>query len=210
VPTLDHFRNRAKLFLRWHRTGYHPVAAQIRSLPRYRGAGDREILAAAFLLADAQELVARQAGFESWAALRKDIDSMTTTTPAPATSTLLAAEPMIFVTDMAAALAFYTGRLGFHTAFAYGEPPFYAQVARGGARLNLRHVDQPAFAQGFRLHEADALSATITLDAAKPLFLEFQAAGIAFHQNLRTEPWGARSFIVADPDGNLIAFCGPD
>ncbi|OCP36555.1 hypothetical protein BC360_04025 [Ensifer sp. LC163] len=26
---------------------------------------------------------------------------------------------------------------------------------------------------------------------------------------LRTEPWGARNFIVLDPDGNLILFAGP-
>ena len=54
----------------------------------------------------------------------------------------------------------------------------------------------------------DLLSASITLDDAKPLFLEYQAAGVAFHQTLRTEPWGARTFIVRDPDGNLILFSG--
>ncbi|WP_407045994.1 VOC family protein [Mesorhizobium abyssinicae] len=30
--------------------------------------------------------------------------------------------------------------------------------------------------------------------------------GARFHQTLRTEPWGARTFIVSDPDGNLICF----
>ena len=52
------------------------------------------------------------------------------------------------------------------------------------------------------------MSAAITLDDAKPLFLEFQAAGVDFHQGLKTEPWGARTFIVRDPDGNLILFSG--
>jgi uncharacterized glyoxalase superfamily protein PhnB len=46
----------------------------------------------------------------------------------------------------------------------------------------------------------------IVIDHAKPLFLEYQDAGVTFHQTLRTEPWGARTFIVKDPDGNLIAF----
>jgi uncharacterized glyoxalase superfamily protein PhnB len=50
------------------------------------------------------------------------------------------------------------------------------------------------------------LSATIVVEAINPLFLEYQAAGASFHQTLRTEPWGARTFIVSDPDGNLIAF----
>ena len=50
------------------------------------------------------------------------------------------------------------------------------------------------------------LSAAITLDDAKPLFLEFQAAGVTFHQALETQPWGARTFIVRDPDGTRILF----
>lgn len=43
----------------------------------------------------------------------------------------------------------------------------------------------------------------------KQLFLEFQTAGVKFHQPLKKEPWGAKNFIVEDPDGNLILFAGP-
>jgi len=53
---------------------------------------------------------------------------------------------------------------------------------------------------------------TVGLDTSeeiKRLFLEFQAAGAVFFQTLRTEPWGARTFIVKDPDGNLLLFAGP-
>ncbi len=59
-----------------------------------------------------------------------------------------------------------------------------------------------------RRDKEDLLSSAITLDDAKPLFLEYQAAGVVFHQTLRTEPWGARTFIVRDPDGNLTLFAG--
>jgi len=118
-------------------------------------------------------------------------------------STLLAAEPQLFVADIEASCEFYTKMLGFQVAFTYGEPPFYAQVFRGGARLNLRHLDETPFRSEFR---GDLLSATITLDEAQPLFLEFQSAGVPFAQTLKTEPWGARTFIVRDPDGNLILF----
>ncbi|MEI9852451.1 MAG: VOC family protein [Sphingomonas sp.] len=121
---------------------------------------------------------------------------------------ILASEPQLFVADMEAALDFYTGRLGFETAFVHGEPPFYAQVARGGGRINLRLVRGPVFDTGFRAREGDALAATMTLDAAEPLFREYREAGVGFHQELRAEPWGARTFIVRDPDGNLIAFAG--
>ena len=43
----------------------------------------------------------------------------------------------------------------------------------------------------------------------KQLYLEFQAAGVTFAQTLKREPWGARDFIVRDPDGNLLLFAGP-
>jgi catechol 2,3-dioxygenase-like lactoylglutathione lyase family enzyme len=118
------------------------------------------------------------------------------------------AEPQLLVADIRAACDFYAGTLGFAVAFTYGEPPFYAQIRRDEARLNLRWVQPPVFAPGFREREVDVLSATIAVDDPKALFLELQAAGAPFHQTLRTEPWGARTFIIRDPDGNLIAFAG--
>ncbi|RDJ27580.1 VOC family protein [Bosea caraganae] len=210
MSNIENLRKQAKLYLRWHREGYFPVAAQIRSLlARYGGLTDRQVLAAPFKLSDAQELVARKSGFESWPALIKGLQSMSAlATSSLATSVIVAAEPQLFVSDLEAARAFYEGKLGFQLAFSYGEPAFYAQMVRDGARLNLRRVQGPVFDASFRAREPDALSATLTLDDAKPLFLELQAAGVTFHQTLRTEPWGARTFIVQDPDGNLILFAG--
>jgi len=118
------------------------------------------------------------------------------------------AEPQLLVADIRAACDFYAGTLGFAVVFTYGEPPFYAQIRCDAARLNLRRIQGPVFAPGFREREVDVLSATIAVDDPKALFLELQAAGAPFHQTLRTEPWGARTFIIRDPDGNLIAFAG--
>lgn len=122
--------------------------------------------------------------------------------------TLIAAEPQLFVTDMQAALQHYTDSLGFTVAFVWGEPPFYAQVVRDGAKLNLRHVDGPVFSDALRQAEGEVLSATVTTDDIEGLYREIADLGVAFHQTLRTEPWGARTFIVADPAGNLILFAG--
>jgi catechol 2,3-dioxygenase-like lactoylglutathione lyase family enzyme len=133
------------------------------------------------------------------------IESRTSTAGA---SVVIASEPQLYVSDIGAATAFYVHKLGFTVVLSYGDPPFWAQVARDGGRLNLRVVRGPVFDSGFRSREPDAVSATLTLDDATPLFLEFQKAGVAFHQTLRTEPWGARTFIVQDPAGNLIMFAG--
>jgi catechol 2,3-dioxygenase-like lactoylglutathione lyase family enzyme len=120
---------------------------------------------------------------------------------------LLAAEPQLFVSNIETTSEFYTTKLGFAVAFVYGDPPFYGQVVRDGARLNLRRLAEPAIDPELRDRE-HLLSASITLDHAEPLFLEYQAAGVTFLQGLRTEPWGACTFIVCDPDGNRILFAG--
>jgi catechol 2,3-dioxygenase-like lactoylglutathione lyase family enzyme len=210
MPNIENLKKQAKLYLRWHRDRYFPVAAQIRShLTRFQNLTDREILDTDFKLADAQELIARKHGFDNWPALIKGIESMTSSAAANTSmSVIMAAEPQLFVSDIDTACRFYVQKLGFKIAFTYGEPPFYAQVFRDGARLNLRKVEGPVFDSAFRTRERDPLSATLTLDDAKPLFLEFQNAGVTFRQPLKTEPWGARTFIVEDPDGNLICFAG--
>ena len=127
----------------------------------------------------------------------------------PRASTILAAEPQLFAQDLDRSREFYTGKLGFTLVFSYGEPPFYMQVARDGARLNLRHAEAPIFDSRFRARELDALSATLTVDDAAPLFGELQKAGVDFNRPLTDEPWGARTFIISDPDGNLLCFAGP-
>lgn len=206
MSTLEHHRKQAKLYLKWHRDRHYPVAEMIRALlPRFRDLTDREILDGMFKLADAQELVARKSGSESWQALTKGLPTTTGPTTKAEKPELTLAEPQLFTGDMEASLDFYTRRLGFRVRFTYGSPPFYAGIGRDGARLNVRHLDRSPFTDGIRKRE-ELLSATIILDTIKPLFLEYQAAGVEFHQKLRLEPWGARTFIIVDPDGNLICF----
>jgi catechol 2,3-dioxygenase-like lactoylglutathione lyase family enzyme len=117
----------------------------------------------------------------------------------------------VFVADIQASCDFFTDKLGFTSDFVYGNPPFYGQVTRDNARLALRQVDEPVFAGDIRERE-HLLSASITVetvDEIEQLFLSYQAAGVPFHQTLRNEPWGATTFIVLDPDRNLILFAGP-
>lgn len=127
---------------------------------------------------------------------------------AGAAPALLAAEPQLFTPDLPAALAFYAERLGFEPAFVHGDPPFYAQVRRGAARLNLRHVDAPRLDPAARFGEPDLLAATLVVNGIEALFAELERRGAPLHQPLRTEPWGARTFIVRDLDGALLLFAG--
>jgi catechol 2,3-dioxygenase-like lactoylglutathione lyase family enzyme len=213
VPNLDNLRKQAKLILRWHRDRYYPVAEQIRSgLARFRGMSDKEILAADFKLSDAQELVARQQGFASWQDLKAGLASKPVQlAPRPAMATISATAAQLFVADIKASCNFFTQKLGFSVVFTYGEPPYFAQVKRDKGLLNLRCVEAPLFDPQLRDREI-FLSADMGVDTQaeiKQLFLEFRTAGVDFFQTLRKEPWGASTFIVRDPDGNLLLFAGP-
>ena len=111
--------------------------------------------------------------------------------------------PNVFVKDFQAALAYYTGPLGFRTLLAYGDVPFYAHVARDDAMLAIRHVARPVID-----HTAgeDLLSAFIEVSDVNALYQQLQSAGARIFQALRDEPWGMRSMIVSDLDDNLICF----
>lgn len=212
MPNLENLRKQAKLYLRWHRERYHPVAAQIRAmLPRFKELTDRQILDADFKLGDAQELVARQSGFETWQALKTGVQAMPDTVAAAIEPRLSAVEPGLFVTDIKATCAWFTDKLGFTTVFTYGEPPFYGQVRRDNAPINLRLVCEPVYVGDIRERE-ELPAASMTVESAaeiKQLFLQYQAAGVDFFRPLKQEPWGAPNFIVRDPDGNLLLFAGP-
>jgi uncharacterized glyoxalase superfamily protein PhnB len=111
--------------------------------------------------------------------------------------------PNFFVKDFQAALAHYTGPLGFHALFVYGEIPFYAHIARDDAVLALRHVDSPVID-----HTAGEalLSAFIEVTDVNALHASLVTAGAQIRQAPRDEPWAMRSLIVSDLDGNLICF----
>lgn len=213
MPDLTNLKKQAKLILGWHRDRYYPVATQIRALiPRFRNMPDAQILAANFKLSDAQEMVARQHGFNSWQALKTglSITSHKVKSP-PSKATIVGAEPQLFVIDIQRSCEFFREKLAFSLVFSYGDPPYYAQVARDAARLNLRCVDRRVIEATTRDRE-ELLSASMTVatvDEIKLLFLEFQSAGVSFHQRLKKQPWGAKNFIVKDPDGNLLLFAGP-
>lgn len=213
MPNLDNLKKQAKQYLRWRRDRYHPVAGEIRAaLPRFRNLSDAQILNAPFKLADGQELVARQRGFETWQALKTGASAMQPEPKQPQAKPILAStEAVLYVSDFKRACDYFVSKMGFEIEFSYGEPPFFGLVKRDRARLCFRLVCQPVFIGDIRERE-QLLSASITVATAaeiKELFQEFQSAGVDFFQNLKKEPWGARNFIVRDLDGNLVLFAGP-
>lgn len=126
------------------------------------------------------------------------------------TTMLAPSEPFVFVTNFDAAIEFYTETLGFEVVFTYGEPAFYGQIRRDKALVNLRHVDASPFREEVRESD-ELLSVSFNVGNAadvRALFEEFQKAGADFYRPLKQEKWGARTFILRDPFGNLLMFTG--
>ena len=77
-PNLNHLKYQAKDLLRDH-AARNPAAAQLlrEFHPRFGHASDEQIFGAALKLSDAQLTIAREAGFPSWARLKRHIEKPT-------------------------------------------------------------------------------------------------------------------------------------
>jgi uncharacterized glyoxalase superfamily protein PhnB len=201
MPTIDTYRKQAKLLLRWHREGDYSLGGRVRQLERYRSLTDREVLALKFPLALAQEIVAVEGGYQSWA----DLTAAKTPRASSGPPVLKDVMPILLVRDVEKCAAFFQRKLGFEIDFLHGLPPFYGAVSRDGVRLHLRYVQQTFFAQAAE-QEKSLLSASIEVFNVQGLFEEFKARGVDFAQTLRKQAWGGTDFQVRDPDGNVISF----
>jgi uncharacterized glyoxalase superfamily protein PhnB len=113
--------------------------------------------------------------------------------------------PILFVRDVSGSAAFFRDKLGFEIDFLHGTPPFYGSVSRGKARLHLRFVHQPTFAE-LAAREVSLILATVEVSDVQALFDEFNERGAEFAQVPTRQPWGGTDFHVRDPDGNVISF----
>ena len=212
MSRLEIYRKQAKQLVRWHREGNYSIGGRIRGLARYKTLTDREALALAFPLREAQEIIAVETGHSSWAALKVAVADTAKrptprrTTPAPR---LTRAVPIIFVANVQASAAFFRDTLGFSIDFLHGQPPFYGSMSRDGACVHLKFVHEPVFAIG-RYDREGLIMAFIEVENVKALYATYVTAGVTFEQKLKKQAWGGRDFIVRDPDGNAICFVESD
>lgn len=206
MPTIDTYRKQAKQLVRWHSSSNYSIGAKVRLLERFSNLGDAEILSMPLPLTLAQEVVAVEAGFKDWKALRE----AATSTPMeriaePLSGKILGVVPILFVRDVMRAASFYRDQLGFEIDFLYGQPPFYGAVSRGGACLHLRFVGAPNFA-ALAAGEWGLILASFEVSGVKALFEEFVTRGADIVRPLERQAWGGLTFHVRDPDGNVVSF----
>jgi catechol 2,3-dioxygenase-like lactoylglutathione lyase family enzyme len=209
MSRLDIYKKQAKQLVRWHREGNYSMGGRIRSLARYQALTDREALALGFPLREAQEIIALEAGYTNWAALKVAVaNEPTQTKPMSQTPRLTRAVPVISVANVETSAEFFRNTLGFSIDFLHGEPPFYGSLSRDGACVHLKFVHEPVLAVGAQDRDG-FITAFIEVENVKALYAEYITAGAMFDQKLKKQAWGGRDFIVRDPDGNGICFVGP-
>lgn len=206
MPTIETYRKQAKQLLRWHREKNYSMGEWVRKLERFRSLTDNEVLARKLTLTVAQEIVAVDAGYATWADLKSASAGASRTPRAPSGPPLLKKViPILLVRDVPASAAFFEQKLGFKIDFLHGLPPFYGAVSRDGIPLHLRYVRHPNFAK-IASEEASLICAWIEVSNVYALFEQFKARGAEFVQTLTRHPWGGTDFHVRDPDGNVISF----
>lgn len=206
MPTLDTYRKHAKLLVRRHAEGDYSIGGRLRGLDRYKTYTDRQALDLPFPLTLAQEVIALEAGHDSWAALKAaNADAPKTPRPPAGPAVLKTVTPILLVRDVSASAAFFRDRLGFDINFLHGAPPFYGAVSRDGVCLHLRFVHQPVFAQAAAV-EKSLILATIEVSNVQGLFEELKGRDAPFAQPLVKQVWGGTDFHVRDLDGNVLSF----
>lgn len=206
MPNIETYRKQAKLLLRWHREGNYSIGGRVRRLERFQSLTDCDVLALKFTLTLAQEIVAAEAGYRSWADLKAAASGAPKRLRASTVPlTLNKVLPILLVRDVTNCATFFQQKLGFQIDFLHGLPPFYGAVSRDGVCLHLRHVLQPFFAQA-ALQEKSLICASVEVSNVQALFKEFKARGVEFAQSLTKQAWGGTDFQVRDPDGNVISF----
>lgn len=102
-------------------------------------------------------------------------------------------QPIVYVTDMDRAAAFYTSVLGVEPTY---RSAVWTSFALGGALLGLHFVDElPPNARG-------ELS-LVTKEPLEPIVDRLAEAGIAPRRGIQAELFG-RSVLLQDPDGSPL------
>ena len=108
--------------------------------------------------------------------------------------------PHLRILDYQKAVDFYVDSLGFKIDFEWRhEPgfPVYMGICLGTLYIHLsEHEGSGPSGQGRGL--------TLSVTNADSWFETLKHKGIKFEQEIQTQPWGSREFIMHDPFGNTI------
>jgi predicted enzyme related to lactoylglutathione lyase len=102
------------------------------------------------------------------------------------------------VRDVPTSIDFYQRAVGFEVLVTMGDPPDFAIIGVDDTGLGLGQVDQPAV--------SPLACCYFDVDGVEALHQRCLDAGASVAAPLTRHPWGNYDFVIADPDGHLLAF----
>jgi hypothetical protein len=119
---------------------------------------------------------------------------------------ITAQAPVLFVSDLPRTLAYWRERVGFETAGIWGEPPNFAILSQGVARLMLRQAPMGhAIVPHWRVSPA-LWNAYFWVDDAAAFYDDCVRRGATIDYELCTQPYGVLEFGIRDLDDQDIGF----
>ena len=123
-------------------------------------------------------------------------------------ATLTGVSPVLLVSDLDRAVAYYRDQLGFECD-VYGDPQDFATATRDDATILFALCpDSTRIVPNWRIVDK-VWNAYIRVDDVESVYAEVQQRGAAIDYTLYDAPSGFREFGVQDPDGHDIAFGQP-
>jgi catechol 2,3-dioxygenase-like lactoylglutathione lyase family enzyme len=114
--------------------------------------------------------------------------------------------PQLRTTNLAAAIDFYTTKLGFTLEFEYGG--FYAGVRSGPYLVHLKLSDVPDPSIAF-VEEEQHLHLYLETPDVDAVAAELKRQGVALVRDVHETAWYTRECIVKDQDGHTLYFGQP-
>lgn len=104
------------------------------------------------------------------------------------------------VDDAVATAEFYRDTLGFEIAFTWGDPPYYAIVARGdGVGIHLSEREDTS-------RRIQPCSVYIFVDDVDAVYEEYKTNGLEMFAPPEDQEYGMREFEVRDMNGHFLTF----
>jgi uncharacterized glyoxalase superfamily protein PhnB len=117
-----------------------------------------------------------------------------------------AAVPVLASEDVKASVDYFVRVLGFEPDFSWGEPPAYAGVSAGDVEVYFAH--DPATVAAIR-EKGLAPDVFFWVRDIDGLYARHQAAGAEIVEPLAERPWGARQYVVREPQGYRLKIAAP-
>jgi len=111
--------------------------------------------------------------------------------------------PVIMTKDVTASKTFWTSHFPFEVMF---EADWYVSLKTKGAgfELAILQAEHPSVPEGFRSVLTGGLIVNVEVDDVDSEYHRLCQLGLPIHLPLRSEDFGQRHFITADPNGVLI------